>query len=127
MVPMILYVEDNDDIREITSYLLAKDGYNVTPAANGLEALNLFQQQDFDLIITNISMPLMDGNRLIEKLAEESGVPPVIVLTYNVNEVNPSSLITLIATKPLTSDFRRYIILNALERGMSHWGQSRVA
>jgi CheY-like chemotaxis protein len=66
----ILFVEDNDDVRSSTKSLLDAMGYRVIVAANGLEALNLFEDQgdDIDLIITDVVMPGMSGKELVERI-----------------------------------------------------------
>ena len=53
----ILIVDDNPEIREIINVLLGGEGFEVSEAANGAQALTLIEQQDFDLIILDIMMP----------------------------------------------------------------------
>lgn len=53
----ILIVDDNPEIREIINVLLGGEGFEVSEAENGAQALTLIEQQDFDLIILDIMMP----------------------------------------------------------------------
>lgn len=57
----ILIVDDNPEIREIINVLLGGEGFEVSEAANGAQALTLIEQQDFDLIILDIMMPGPNG------------------------------------------------------------------
>lgn len=117
MLTKILYVEDNDCLREITSQLLALSGYNVIAVSNGLEALELFKQVEFDLIITDIFMPVMNGNEFIAELAKIHICIPILVLSYNVFDVVQNPFITVIASKPFTTDELRESIIRALQVG----------
>jgi two-component system response regulator AtoC len=77
----ILIVDDEDKMRRLLEILLRKKGHDVYQAKNGLQALNLLNQQAIDLIITDLKMPQLDGLGLIKKLYEQSSEIPVIVIT----------------------------------------------
>ena len=63
----ILIVDDNPEIREIINVLLGGEGFEVSEAANGAQALTLIEQQDFDLIILDIMMPGPNGYQTCRK------------------------------------------------------------
>lgn len=63
----ILLVDDVEDIREGISEILQDDGYSISTASNGKEALRILRNRPIDLVITDILMPEMDGLELIEK------------------------------------------------------------
>jgi PAS domain S-box-containing protein len=67
----ILVVEDADDLREITTLILTKHGYQVITAANGLEALAAVKNHPgtIDLLLTDVVMPHMHGPELVERIA----------------------------------------------------------
>ncbi|WP_420316634.1 response regulator [Ekhidna sp.] len=65
----ILIVDDNPDIRLLISELLKKD-YRIFEAPNGVEAINKLKERSIDLIITDLSMPIMDGFELIEEIQQ---------------------------------------------------------
>lgn len=63
----ILIVDDNPEIREIINVLLGGEGFEVSEAENGAQALTLIEQQDFDLIILDIMMPGPNGYQTFGK------------------------------------------------------------
>ncbi|OJV91330.1 MAG: hypothetical protein BGO39_27190 [Chloroflexi bacterium 54-19] len=113
-VQTILLVEDQPELRDIMGLLLTMSGYNVILAANGKEGLNLATNFPFDLIITDIKMPLMDGNYLISELAKFKNPPPVIALAGSISEITPNSIIRATACKPVTTQQLRQLIAKAL-------------
>lgn len=74
----ILVVEDEARLREVIINNL-KDRYNVFEAQDGLEALQIFDEEHIDLIISDIMMPKMDGWELLAKVREKSTVPYIIL------------------------------------------------
>ena len=65
MKPRILVVDDEQDIRELLKFYLNKEGYEVIEAANGEEALTIFENEYIDLGIIDVMMPKMDGFVLV--------------------------------------------------------------
>ncbi len=82
-VATILVVDDEENAREGLSKILSKEGYAVDMAANGKEAIETLRRQSFDLVITDMRMPLMDGFevlREIKKMNENIGV--IMITAY---------------------------------------------
>ena len=85
----ILLVEDNDLNQRLMKISLTRYHYIVTVAVNGLEGVQMFKNQKFDLILMDIMMPVMDGfeaTREIRKLENENtsiGHTPIIAFTAN--------------------------------------------
>ena len=71
----ILVVDDNPEIREIIQVLLGGEGYLVETAGNGVKALEMLSQREYDLIILDIMMPGLDGYQTCRKMREESNAP----------------------------------------------------
>jgi two-component system chemotaxis response regulator CheY len=85
----ILYVDDSSTIRDMVESALIGLGYiNIQPAEDGVEALELSQQDEYDFIITDINMPNMDGITLIKKLRNKLDYmsTPILVLTTEKTE-----------------------------------------
>ncbi|QTA83549.1 Two component system response regulator/histidine kinase [Desulfonema limicola] len=77
----ILIVDDEADILNLLQFTLTAEGFNVSTASNGKEALEAFHAGNFDLVLTDIKMPVMDGLELIGHLREKNADAEVIVLT----------------------------------------------
>lgn len=71
----ILLVEDEIRFRDILKDYFENDGFRVLEADNGVTALNLFHQEDIDLIILDIMMPMLDGYSVCRKVRSSSSVP----------------------------------------------------
>lgn len=80
----ILIIEDSETIRDLVSFTLEVLGeYELTIAADGIEGLAAFEAGEFDLILSDIDMPRMDGLTLVRKIREtEKGKTiPIVMLT----------------------------------------------
>ena len=82
--PHILVVDDSHTVREMERRLLVRAGYQVTTAQNGQEAWNLLRLNDYDLLISDVDMPQMNGIELVAKVRDNPrlGRMPVIILSY---------------------------------------------
>jgi two-component system, chemotaxis family, chemotaxis protein CheY len=81
--PMILVVDDNFDIREMVAEALALDGYRVSTASNGKEALEQAHRDRPDLIVLDLMMPVMTGWQFMEAQRGDPDLAaiPVVVVT----------------------------------------------
>lgn len=77
----ILVVEDDIELRELFRQVLEKNGYQVTGVADGLKALDALDNDFYDLIISDIMMPVMDGYELVRQLREAGITIPVMMIT----------------------------------------------
>jgi two-component system response regulator (stage 0 sporulation protein F) len=77
----VLVVDDEATIRDTLRHLLEKEGYQVTLAGSGAEALGLLHQQLPGLVILDLEMPGMDGAETLEQIRKQWGDLPVIVHT----------------------------------------------
>jgi len=79
----ILTVDDSASIRQAIKIALVTEGYQVTEAANGAEGLTKAGAGGFDLIITDLNMPVMDGLTMIKSLRAKPGQAgvPILFLT----------------------------------------------
>jgi len=82
----VLFVEDDLDLQHTMSLYLQKLFAKVVTANNGKEGLDTFLRENFDLVITDISMPLLDGLSMIEKIREEEPTQPIIVMSAHSEE-----------------------------------------
>ena len=84
MTASILTVDDSPSIRVALKIALTNAGYSVAEAANGAEGIEKARASAFDLIITDLNMPVMDGLTMIEemrRMPDQMGVPIVFLTT----------------------------------------------
>jgi DNA-binding NtrC family response regulator len=79
----ILLIDDEESILQTYGLLLEENGYGVVTAACGKKALEEFSSQPFDLVITDLTMPDVDGFTVIEEVKSASPTTPVITFTGN--------------------------------------------
>jgi CheY-like chemotaxis protein len=84
----VLVADDNEAVRDVLSKTLSYWGYDVTLVDNGLEAGTLFLTGDYDLVITDLQMPLMNGWELVRLIKERSPNTPVIVVSGACDEAH---------------------------------------
>lgn len=77
----VLVVDDEEAIREVVSTLLDAQGYRCTVCSNGRLALDAFRKDTFDLVLSDIVMPEMDGLKLLGELRNEDPDVPMIMVT----------------------------------------------
>ena len=77
----LLVVDDDKAVQTLLARALSLNGYDVALANNGLEALTLFHGNCFDLVLTDLHMPIMDGGRFSRLVKEQSPNTPVIMMT----------------------------------------------
>ena len=77
----ILIAEDDRELRQLFQHVLIKNGYAVTGVSNGEEAMDAIDKGYYDLIISDIMMPKMDGYALVRALRESGLTIPVMMIT----------------------------------------------
>jgi two-component system, cell cycle response regulator DivK len=81
--PKILVVDDTECIRDVLKELLSRYGYQVVEATNGLEAVEIAQRECPDLILMDLSMPLLDGYDATRRIRENESIceVPIVACT----------------------------------------------
>lgn len=77
----ILVIDDEPAVRESVKSLLEREGYSVYLAADGLEGIEAFQQNNFDAVLLDLSMPFMSGNLVFARLKAIDDTVPVILFS----------------------------------------------
>ncbi len=77
----ILIVEDDRELRQLFGHVLIKNGYTVKEVSNGREALDALDTDYYDLMISDIMMPQMDGFELVRSLRDAGNMMPVLMIT----------------------------------------------
>ena len=102
----ILVADDERAVREFVCRALRHDGYQVTGVEDGLQALSALAEHDFDLLLSDIVMPGLDGIALALRVARDRpGLPVLLMSGYSVERERAHGLETLtseVITKPFT-------------------------
>jgi PAS domain S-box-containing protein len=111
----VLAVEDEPEVLDLVRAMLTYSGHAVVTAASGREALDLFERETVDVVITDLGMPGMTGLALAEELKKQRAIP-IVLLTGWADELDPSQVpnVDAVVAKPLT----RERLLDALARAV---------
>jgi len=116
----ILVVDDEESMREFLSIMLHREGYRVDAVQDGSQAVERLKQKTYDLVITDIQMPRLDGFGVLAHVLERSPETVVIMITAFSTTEQAVEAMKLGAydyiTKPFRNDEIRLIVKNALER-----------
>ena len=116
----ILVVDDEQSLRDVLSIMLKRAGYAVTSAMDGEEAIEFLNKEIFDLVITDLRMPKLDGMEVLK--AVKSASPETVVLIITAFATADSAVEAMkqgaydYLTKPFQVDEVQLIIRNALEK-----------
>ena len=81
----LLIVDDEEKIREMIGKYAVHEGYEVTLASNGREALDIFRDNEYDVIIMDVMMPEMDGYETFKKMREIREVHCIFLTVWEKN------------------------------------------
>jgi CheY-like chemotaxis protein len=116
--PTILIIENEVSNRILIERVLSTRGYRCISASNGQEALNLLDSEDVDLILTDLSMPVLDGYRTTQLIRERpamAGVPIIAVTAYALNDENEAAM-QIGCNEYLTKPFKPRQLLEVVDR-----------
>ena len=116
--PTILIVENEVSNRILIERVLSTRGYRCISASNGQEALNLLDKEKVDLILTDLSMPVLDGYQTTQLIRARPGmaqVPIVAVTAYALNDESEAAM-RIGCTEYLTKPFKPRQLLEVVER-----------
>ena len=81
MLRTVLLADDEDGIRKVVGLIIADLGYEVFPARDGREALEVFRAKAPRIVVTDVRMPGMDGLELLKAIKAESPETEVVIIT----------------------------------------------
>jgi DNA-binding response OmpR family regulator len=117
----VLIVDDDRDIRQLLATFIGRLNADVSQAVNGEEALRMFRERPFDLVITDIEMPVMDGLILMKRIKALSGDTPVVIITgQTVGSIERSGGLAPAETvlyKPFSLDTIKAVLETVFDRG----------
>jgi DNA-binding response OmpR family regulator len=112
----ILVVDDDQAARTLLKEILTAEKWEVVEAEDGQKALDMLQAQKIDLVITDRSMPAMDGLVLLKTLSEKRSTVPVIMVSAYGEEELWGQAIQLGAKEYLLKPFKAQDVLNVVRR-----------
>jgi len=77
----ILIIDDEESALDLLRRILEQEGYEVVAAKNGQEGLEIFRKQQFDLVVTDMVMPVKDGLKTILEMRQEDPTIPLIAIS----------------------------------------------
>jgi DNA-binding NtrC family response regulator len=115
----ILVVDDEQSMTQFLGIVLRKEGYAVTTVNNGKDALERARTDDFDVVITDIKMPGMDGIQLLQGIKKHDPSLPVVIMTAYASQQSAIDAVNLGAfqylIKNAKNDEIKLVVRNALE------------
>ncbi len=114
----ILLVDDDQSLLRVTEKQLVNAEYRVTPVASTSAALERFSEEDFDLVVTDVQMPEMDGLELLAELKRRDPAVAVVVLTAFGSVERAVKAMRTGAADFLEKPYRREALLLAVEKGL---------
>ncbi len=123
--PRILLADDERSIQTLLSFALQKDGYEVISASNGVEALALFKEQTFDLVVLDVMMPKVDGLEVCRRIRASNTVP-IIMLTAKSEEIDKVLGLELGADDYITKPFSLRELSSRVRAALRRAGMARA-
>jgi CheY-like chemotaxis protein len=123
--PRVLVIDDDPSVREVVRYLLEDFGYDCETAADGLRGLARFQEGDWDLVVTDLSMPEMSGWEVVEAIRRRSLTMPIVLIT---GLIDPGVMRRAgeqglpVVPKPFRSEVLRAAVVEAFQANPSSQG-----
>jgi DNA-binding NtrC family response regulator len=115
----LLLVDDEPLILSALARLLRRSGYEVATAENGRVALGMLETSDFDLVLTDLRMPMLDGRALLVAVRAAHAALPVVVMT-GYGDTSDEDLLRLgacaVLSKPSEAALIRGAVARCLER-----------
>ncbi len=114
----ILIVENDENTRHLYEHVLRTAGYGCHSVANGLEALNVLEREHADLVLLDLSMPVMDGFRAVELLRQlpHCSSVPVVAISAHASGEHRAAALQRGCTEYLTKPFRTHALLTVVAR-----------
>lgn len=121
----VLLIEDDPTITDFMEVVLAKEHYHVTIATTGMEALHVFQEDSFDLILLDLGLPDIDGIELL-KIIRKRLATPLIVISARNNEHEKVKALDLGADDYITKPFGMNELLARIRTAFRHRKQEEL-
>jgi len=112
----VLAVDDQRYFRELIEGLLSEEGFEVQTASSGEEALHILEREDFEIVVTDLVMPGIDGSQLVERIKERIPDQEIVMVTGVVDVKTAVEAMKQGATDYILKPFDRKILVRSLEK-----------
>ncbi len=112
----VLAVDDQRYFRELIEGLLCDEGYEVQTASSGEEALHILEREDFDIVLTDLVMPGIDGSELVARIKERIPDQEIVMVTGVVDVKTAVEAMKQGATDYILKPFERPTLVRSLEK-----------
>jgi two-component system chemotaxis response regulator CheY len=121
MKKKILSVDDSPSVRKLVEFTLKSKGFQVASAEDGLAALEIMANEQFDAIVLDINMPRMNGLEFLEKVKSNEAYAsiPVIMLTTEGQEEDQDKALDLGATAYIVKPFNPTLLLRKVDKTLA--------
>jgi DNA-binding NtrC family response regulator len=116
----VLAVDDQPYFRERIEGLRVDAGYEVVTAASGEEALHVLEREDFDIVITDLAMPGIDGSQFVQRIKQRSPEPEIVMLTAIADVQVSVAAMKQGASDYLLKPFEGQSLFASLDRILAH-------
>lgn len=120
----ILVVEDEESVRDFVNRTLTMHGHSVLVARDGAEAVSLMEEHHFDLLLSDIAMPMMDGISLALKVRASRPHVPILLMTGYADERQRAHNLSLLIEGLLTKPFNMEQLLKAVNKALKNRGSA---
>ncbi len=112
----VLAVDDQRYFRELIECLLTDEGYEVVTASSGEEALHVLEREDFDIVVTDLVMPGIDGTQLVQRVKQRAPEQEIVMVTGVVDVKTAVAAMKQGATDYILKPFDRKALSASLEK-----------
>lgn len=122
----IIIVDDSPTIRKLVGFILRKQGFIITEAENGIDALEKMVRDRFDLVISDLNMPKMDGMTLIYEIRQDEQYKdiPIVILTTEQGEQDKREGMSIGANLFLVKPTQPDVLLSCVKDLLAEKGSS---
>ncbi len=119
MPTRLLYVDDEPELRDLVENQLSLEGYEVTTASDGLNALEILRNTCFDVVLLDIRMPRMGGIEVLQELYNLDLHPRTIMLTGESDKSVLARCARFGVNNYLTKPYNFHDLVNSIDRAMA--------
>ncbi|MCI8948392.1 response regulator transcription factor [Candidatus Ventrimonas sp. KK005] len=116
----VLIVEDDREINDLLGEMLKRNKYEVCAAFSGLEAMDKIKYGHFDIVLLDLMLPYMSGDRVLEKIREQSEIPVLVISAKESTQIK-IDLLRLGADDYITKPFDMEEILARIESNLRRY------